>query len=174
MVRAIEAATKRQADRRGAQRHTPAAPRCGLWPGLHDPSSSTDVLLNECGQPVLHGGNRLFVTFSAPDPAWEARFIEAMSGGRPVPLRLPQRRGIAAPPCRRSYSSSSTRRHPRRSRGCGTPPRAVAHRSHVPPRRRRLATVPQGSARTSSIPTMQSCVCNSPRFAGPICASTTV
>jgi hypothetical protein len=36
---------------------TPATARSGVWPGLRDPSVSVDVLLNECGQPVLDGGN---------------------------------------------------------------------------------------------------------------------
>ena len=74
--------------RRGAQRHTPAAPRSGVWPGLRDPSVSADVLLNEFGQPIRHGGNWLFATFSAADPRGRRTSSRAMSGPGSAALYL--------------------------------------------------------------------------------------
>ena len=69
--------------------HTEAAAPVGQtrWTAAHDEVDGvTRILLRRSytgldGMPVVLE-ERLFATFSAADPAWEARFIEAMSGAR--------------------------------------------------------------------------------------------
>ncbi len=71
----------------GSGARTAAAVACARWAPAHDEvDGETRVLLRRSytgpdGLPVVLE-DRVYTTFSAADPAWEARFTEAMAGAR--------------------------------------------------------------------------------------------